>query len=302
MISKTKADLLIIIITLIYSSSFLVMKILADTGMSAAFIVFSRGLLYLLFALIFFGKSIKTITKKEFLIGLVAGLLNFGGYFFQTMGIAFTTPSNNAFLTGTNALFVPIVAFLFYKIKPSKKLAISLPLGLIGVAILSNFDINKLYLYNIGDLYSLICAVLFGSLITYLGYTAVKIDFKKTSFVMALCQMVGGALLLPFTGIGTINAGSSLIMMVMSLLYLGMMCSFLATSIQIYAQKYTTAVTTVLILSLEGVFAGVFSVLFGIELFSINLLIGGLMIVAAVITIETDFKKFLKRKGVKKPL
>lgn len=290
MTNKTKANYLLIIITILYGSSFIFTKAVTNVGLNPSFIVFTRGIIFLCLTVLFFYKDLKSITKKEFLIGSVAGLLNFGGYFFQTLGIKYTSPSNNAFLTGTNALFVPLAVFLFYGIKPSKKVFISLPLGLLGIGILSKFRFNNLNSFNIGDIYSLICAIMFGALLAYLGYTAKKISFKKISFMIALYQIAGGAIALTFEGTGIINP-NNLFLAIISIIYLGIFCSFGATSLQVYAQKSTTAVTTALIMTLEGVFAGVFSVLFGFENFSISLLIGGLLIFSAVIILEFNFKK-----------
>jgi hypothetical protein len=40
------------------------------------------------------------MTKVDLRLGLVAGFINFLGYQFQTWGLRFTTPSNNAFFNG----------------------------------------------------------------------------------------------------------------------------------------------------------------------------------------------------------
>ncbi|MGU3396776.1 hypothetical protein [Priestia aryabhattai] len=48
---------------------------------------------------------------KEFKVGLVVGLLNFGGYITQTVGIKYTTPSNSAFITAAYVVIVPIIVW-----------------------------------------------------------------------------------------------------------------------------------------------------------------------------------------------
>jgi drug/metabolite transporter (DMT)-like permease len=287
---KTKANVSLVFITLIYGMSFVVLKIALKTGLDSNFLVFSRGVLFLLCTLIFFGKSVIHITKKEFMIGSVAGLLNFGGYFFQTAGMENTSPGNSAFITCLNALFVPFIAYFVYKIKPSKKIYVALPLGLTGTAILTGIIPGFSLSLNTGDLYTLVCAVLFAFLIAYLGYTADKIDFKKTAFLMALWQSLGGLTLVLCDGGFDLSVNNPIVAII-SVVFLGIICSFFATSVQIYAQKNTSASTTALILTLEGVFAGFISVLFNIEPFTYALLSGGFLIISALIILEAKFVK-----------
>ena len=57
------------------------------------------------------------------------------------------------------------------------------------------------------------------------------------------------------------------------------------------AQKYVSATSAALLLAMEGVFTGIFSVLFGIEIFSSSLIIGGLLIVLSVIVMEVKLQR-----------
>lgn len=287
--SKTKAALIILFLSFIYGTNFIIVKIASNSGISSSFIVFIRGVFFLLCSLIIFRKSIKNIRTKELIIGSVAGLLNFGGYYFQTLGLNFTTPSNNAFLTGTNAFFVPLIAYLIYKISPSKRSFIAVPVGLLGIAFLTGLNNIATMTLNIGDIYSIVCAVIFAGLIVYLGQTASRIDFKIVAIMMAFWQTIGG-----FTAYILSNPQSmadvNILTAVLSLSYLGIVCSFFATSVQVFAQKFVSSTTTVLILSLQGVFAGLLSVLLKLETFSYSLLIGGMLIMASVLILEVKFK------------
>ena len=60
---------------------------------------------------------------------------------------------------------------------------------------------------------------------------------------------------------------------------------------QIVAQRYLSASTACLILMLEGVFGAIFSVMFGYEPFTMNLLVGGALIVCSLILSEIQFVK-----------
>ena len=291
--TKTKANLLILLAALIYGSYFVVLKLVSDIGASPALITFFRGIIFLITAAVFLGRGIKTFTRKELMLGSVMGILNFFGYFFQTLGSKYSAPSNNAFLTCLNTVFVPFFAWLIYKKKPSKKCFISLPLALAGMAILTNIFTSSFKL-GLGDGFSILCAVIFAVVIVLLGN--VDINFKKTLFLLAVWQAFGGFLLFGVQD-NFVLPSFNWLHAVLCFLYIGFIASFLATAIQIFAQKYTSETSTVMILSLESVFACIISIAFGFDRFTLSLLFGGLLIVSAVLFLIMDISIF-KRKSI----
>lgn len=56
---------------------------------------------------------VKKITRQEWRAGTGMGIFLFAAFAFQTVGLRYTTPSKNAFLTAANVVFVPFIAFLF---------------------------------------------------------------------------------------------------------------------------------------------------------------------------------------------
>ena len=84
---------------------------------------------------------------------------------------------------------------------------------------------------------------------------------------------------------------------ILPVLYLSIGSNFIAQSLQIVAQRHLSASTACLILMLEGVFGSIFSVLFGYEPFTINLLLGGGLIVCSLVLSEIQFVK-KKDKGI----
>ena len=85
--------------------------------------------------------------------------------------------------------------------------------------------------------------------------------------------------------IPTINSG-------LIIVYLAIIPTLSALVIQFVAQKYLSEVKTGIILSLEPVFAAIFSWTIGGETFSFYKLLGGLLIVLAMVISEIKFKKF----------
>lgn len=64
--------------------------------------------------------------KKEHLKGgIVIGLFLFLAFYVQTVGLQYTTPSNNAFITASNVVMVPFLWWIISKKRPSLKIFIS---------------------------------------------------------------------------------------------------------------------------------------------------------------------------------
>ena len=84
---------------------------------------------------------------------------------------------------------------------------------------------------------------------------------------------------------------------VVSLLYLSVFATAVALLLQTIGQKYTKPTQASIIMSLEAVFAIIFSVIFYKEKVTIKLFIGFLLIFVAVITSETKWSFLRKRKS-----
>lgn len=295
-INKLMANMILLLISALWGSGFVVTKIALDANVSAGFINFARGFIFALLAFMFFYKKIPRISLNDFKIGLIAGLLNFGGFIAQTVGVKYTTPSNNAFISATYVVFIPLVAWLAYKKPPKPKSFIAIFICLWGMALLTGI-MSKEFTVNIGDVYSLVCAIFYAGSITYISYGARETDATIIAFMLAAVQAVGGLGFFFIEGdqLSTVNWQAA----ILPLLYMGVMCSFVAQTLQVIAQKHTSATTAGLIMMLEGLFGSLFSVAFGFESFTGSMAVGGTIIMIALVLMEIDFKPSHLRK--KKP-
>ena len=107
MSQRTKAELLLIITTFIWGSSFVIVKgALADASPFPYLAV-----RFILAGLLMFGMMARGhLPRATLLPSLVLGLLLFTGYAFQTWGLVFTTPSKSGFITGVSVILVPLIA------------------------------------------------------------------------------------------------------------------------------------------------------------------------------------------------
>jgi len=74
-------------------------------------------------------------------------------------------------------------------------------------------------------------------------------------------------------------------------LYLGIFSSFTAQTLQILSQRFVSPNTASLVFMFESVFGSIFSILFGFEAFTVNLFIGGGLIMISLVISEVEFKK-----------
>ncbi|PFP25914.1 EamA family transporter [Bacillus sp. AFS073361] len=289
--TKSMANVLLLIASAFWGSGFVVTKIALDANASAGLINFFRGFLFVALILMFFYKKIFKMTITDFKIGLIAGLLNFGGFITQTIGVQYTTPSNNAFISAIYVVIIPFFAWAIYQKKLPGKSFLSIALCLIGMTILTGI-LNKELNINIGDVYSFICAFFYAASIVYLGYGARATDVSIVAFMLAAVQAIGGLIFFLFVEdnqLTHINWSVALV----PLLYMGIICSFVGQTVQVIAQKHTSATSAGLIMMLEGVFGSIFSVVFGFESFTVQLVVGGMLIMISIILMEVDFKQMV---------
>ena len=89
--------------------------------------------------------------------GILMGIALFAGFALQIIGLQYTTPSKNAFLTALNVVIVPFIAFIILKKKVGMKGIIGAIMSVIGVALLS---LNGNLTLSLGDgLTLLICII-----------------------------------------------------------------------------------------------------------------------------------------------
>src|SRR3989344_3010186 len=130
-----------------------------------------------------FGK----IPKVVWTSGALLGVLNYGGYLTQTIGLATVNASRAAFLTGTSVVMIPFVASLF-KMQPLRKRDImSALICCLGIYILTGCDTSRI---STGDVWILLCALFVAFSISYIGYLA---NLGCDPYLLTLSQIMATA-------------------------------------------------------------------------------------------------------------
>ena len=292
--NRTSADFMLIAVALIWGSGFIAVEYAINAGMNPMMIMAGRFSVAAIVLLIFARKEIAKITKDEWMKGGVAGLLLFLGFVFQTVGQSKTTISNSAFLTATNVVFVPFIVWVITGRKPSNRIFFLALMTFAGVSILTVSPSNMMN-FNIGDIYVLICAVLFASHISYLGRAVKNSNSKKITFIQIFIAAVLSLAGLGFTGLD-VSADINFVAGVPSILYLGLFSTCLCFFMQTSAQKIANPSKAGIILSTESLFGTMFSILMGMEPFTLKIAAGGLVIMFSVIMTELSPQTNKKEK------
>ncbi len=288
--SHIKYDILLIIIAIVWGTGFIGTKYTLEAGLPAGFTVATRNIIGALFIALIFIKQMKKTTKADLKHGFIAGLFLASGFIVQTLGMQYTEVSNNAFLTTTNVIFVPFVSWFLVKKRPKAKVFLSVALGFVGIFILTRaFEAN--ITFNLGDTLSLICAILFACQIAYIGFVAEKTNSIPFSAIQMGTTAVLATIYFFIVEQPTMVIGENFNNAFLVCVYLGVVCTGFCFSGQCFAQQYVYPARCALIMTLEGVFATVFSVLLGWEPMQATMIIGGGIIMLSVILLEIDFKK-----------
>ncbi|KRM94699.1 DMT family transporter [Loigolactobacillus rennini] len=288
-LSKGQANLVLLATAILWGFSYPIVKMATNAQLPAGLINALRGLIFAGLAYLFFHRAINKMNKLDLRIGLTAGIINFIAYQIQTVGLKYTTPANNAFLTAIYVALVPFIAWALSKRKPAAKSYPAIGLCILGMMFLTNVFGNGFQLH-LGDLLTTISAFFFALGIVYFSYTATSANPWIIAFMLGVCQGVGGlvwSLLFEHQTYAAINWPAA----IGPVITLGVLASFGAQTMQIVGQRFTAPTPAGLILMTESLFGSLFSVLLGFEPLTAHLLIGGALIILALLVMQLRFKK-----------
>ncbi len=278
MSKQTRAELLLLATTLVWGSTFVIVKGSLDDASPLFFItlrfLFASAILFLIFH-----KKIRSMTTSAMKSGIVLGVLLYIGFAVQTVGLQYTTASKSAFFTGMLVVFTPIALFIVEKRLPMLGNIIGVILSALGLFLLTSPEGSA---FNIGDALTLLCAILFGFYIVYLDVVSQRDDRDVLTFMqLFVCAVLGIISVLLFEDV-RFSFNSDLIS---SLLYLTIFATILTTWIQNRFQGDTTPTRAAVIFTLEPVIAATFAYYVRAEVLGTVGLVGaGIIIIGLLIS------------------
>ena len=209
---------------------------------------------------------------------VVLGLLYGVAQILQTAGLAHTAASVSGFITGMYVVCTPLFAAWILRTRIGRLTWAAVALATVGLAVLTLGGFSLGY----GEAVTLVAAGLYALHIVGLGAwssprDAVGMSILQITVIATVCFVatVPDGVVLPDNGRDWL-----------SLVYMALIAGALAMLGQTWAQAHLSPTRSAIIMSMEPVFAATFAVALGGEGVTPRLLIGGAMVLTAMLVVE----------------
>ena len=247
-------------------------------------ILFYRSIFFLwaliTFLILTYGKKTFKKIKEAGIPGLVGGIFLSGSYVAYMYSMTETTVANVVFIISTQTVFLPVLAYFFLKEKISPRGLVAIVLAMIGVTLMigDSFGTGSLN----GNLAALVIPINFSILILIIRKYP-KVDMIPAIFYAGIFSCLYGLIFLETIVISPTDVWLSFLLGVPQLAF-----GFIFITI---GSRTTPAVMVGLLMLMETIFAPIWVWLFYNEIPPTSVLIGGLIIISAVVMKSLDYKK-----------
>ncbi len=291
-----------LLVVAIWGSTFVVVKGALTHATPAAFNLARMILAFAVLAAVYH-RYWATIRRRQVAAGAVVGLCLALGYQFQTIGLARTTPSKSAFITGLVVVLVPLFSSVRALRPPNGRAPrwnayLGAGLAFAGIILLTTpaahatgaLNLNTLAgllpdlsSINLGDVLTFGCAVGFALHCLALGHASPRIAYQPLALLQVGFCALFMAVSLPFLEHPHIEWTPGLLA---ALSVAAVLATAAAFSIQSWAQSILPSTHTALILTMEPVFAWITSFLVVGERLGLRPASGAVLILAGIALTE----------------
>jgi drug/metabolite transporter (DMT)-like permease len=270
---KLFAELALVAAALIWGFNFILVK-LAVGQMSPVYYVALRFLVGSVFLLPFSWKQMRALDRRGWLIGLGVGVLLFGGFALQTIGLTSTSPGVSGFLTGLYVIIVPIFIGLFTGRWPSFMVGVGVVVVVAGFAILSLYGHLA---FGWGEIWTLLATIFWALHLLGVAYGSRRLgSLAFVQLQLSICAVLSLIAALVFERPplwpGWEPTGA--------IMWTGIMGSLVAYVLMVVGQKHTPPTLAGVIMSLEAVFALIFSIIAKYDVLTLRTLLGFVVVFA----------------------
>ena len=216
--------------------------------------------------------------------GIACGILLFAASSLQQIGLVYTAAGKAGFITAFYIVLVPVFGIFLHK-KIGWKVWTAVAIALAGLYFLC---ITEAFTIGVGDIYVLLCALIFSVHILVVDHCAPKVDGVKLSCIQFF---VAGIVSIPFMLILESPKMGNMMTSWFPLIYAGVFSCGIAYTLQILGQKNVNPAVASLILSLESCFSVLSGWVILGERLSARETIGCIMMFAAIILAQIPDKK-----------
>ena len=223
-------------------------------------------------------RSLRLVKGKMLFRGMVIGAFLGLAYIFQTINLELTTAAITGFLTGLYVVLTPIFARMFFKQRVRLQVWVGAVLAFIGLGFISITGFS----FEPAQLWGVACAAMFAAHIVALGRWSPGLDsYSLTVVQLAAVTLLfwGGALVDGYQPPPNFSVWFAVI-------FTAVFATALGFFVQTWAQSKMDASRVAVILTLEVVFTALISVGVGQETLLLKTVIGGAIIVIAMLVVE----------------
>lgn len=222
--------------------------------------------------------------KGDIAFGALIGSILALGYITQTIGLEATTAAMSGFLTGLYVVLTPLLAWLVLREKISIKIALGALLAAVGLGILSGAA--ESVEFQIGQLWLIACAVMYAVHILLLG----KFGKGRDSYRFAMLQIAAVAVVTwAFALLDGYQAPPNASVW-FAILFTALLSTVFAFWVQTWAQTILEPSRVALLITSEVVFTALIAVSVGQEPATLAMVIGGSVMLVAMLLVEWPTK------------
>ena len=243
---------------------------------------------------LFLRRGRKSLNRITVLHGIMAGFLLFLGYYFQTVGLDYTSAAASGVITGVYVIILPVLSYVYLSSRISRVDILASLIAFSGL-ILMSISSGTHGTTLLGNLLTLICGIAYAFQIIYVSKHSSKLDSSAFTFYQLAFVTVFSALTIPISpgGIGTVNTD-----VVLAALFTALVGSVFGYYVSTVALIYVDASAAGIIFVGEPIFAALSSVVLVHEVLSRVVIAGAiLMVIAMFLTTVDKYLREHKRRG-----
>lgn len=267
----------LLVATTVWGSTFFLIKDLLSDMSTLSFLAIRFLASGILVGICFFSRLCRA-PKETWIHGFGLGFVYASAQIFQTKGLESADASVVGFITGLYVVLTPLLVWLLFreKIKP-----INLAAAIIALAGLMVLSLKGLSI-GIGETITLIGAILFSLHIVLTARWATR----DNPLTLAAVQLIALGLFCPLAvlpfGITLPHTASAWV----AIAYTVVFAAIGALILQTWAQSQLRPTKAAVVMTMEPVFAAFFAVFFGGEDVTMRMLIGGALVLVAMLITE----------------
>ena len=219
-------------------------------------------------------RVLRNLSRDVVSKGFFAGCFLASGYILQTLGLARTSAAVTGFVTGLYVVLTPLIAAILFHQKITRKTWLYIVIATVGMAFLSLHG----WSVGTGEILVLGSALAFAAhIISLERWSSGRDAYALTIVQLTTCAAISGVASLragyhppPDRGVWGV------------VFFTALFATAFAFIIQTWAQAHIASTKVAVILTMEVVFAAIFAVIFGGERLTLQVGLGGGLVVTAM--------------------